>query len=347
MAESQASYQYTDSGQEIKASLSEERFAPYMAKAGHKPEYAFNLYLYNARLSKAFLFPLHLLEVSLRNRINSIFCADFGPDWPHDITFRATLSAESQAALDKGIERAKSPKTENVVATLTFDFWSNLFRPEYDRPFWQTNMNTLTPNAPQTTRKDFQRVVKDLNQFRNRVAHHEPIYTLDVSKFHTAIINTIRLISRETSDWVKHHSTVNQIIRTKPSSNGEAKPHFSDRCDNNFTSLASGTPLSQLPSTRFFLCCDDTGKVIATVEMQHIAKYLLSLAESSDLLVDLNDHALSAVVEHQRLSGNFETCGGSESLYKSETLLKRRVTYIVVEDDTQTLGIIAKAHRCY
>lgn len=347
MAESQASYQYTNSGGEIKTNLSEERFAPYMQRAGHRPEYAFNLYLYNARLSKAFLFPLHILEVSLRNRINAIFSADFGTHWPHDVTFRATLSDESQSALDKGMKRAKSTKTEDVVATLTFDFWSNLFRPEYDRPFWQKNMKILTPCAPDTTRRDLQRAVKALNDFRNRIAHHEPIHSLDVSIQHSKILDTISLFSLETSSWVKHHSTVNQMIRTKPSSNGEAKPHFFERCDDDFASILDNTTLSKLPATRFFLCHDNSGSFTAILEMQHIAKYFFSLAEKSDLLVDLNEHDLCKVIQHQKLCRNFETCGGSESFSKSRVLLKKTISYIIVLSDDQVLGVIAKAHRCY
>lgn len=66
MAESQVTYIYDSNINTIKENISDNRFSAYLKKAGFNEIYAFNLYLYNARISKAFLFPLHMLEVSLR-----------------------------------------------------------------------------------------------------------------------------------------------------------------------------------------------------------------------------------------------------------------------------------------
>lgn len=276
MAECQVPYNYPDGDKEIiKLSLSPTRFSPYLIKAGHKQTYAFNLYLFNARLSKAFLFPLHLLEVSLRNRISLIFENIYGLNWTQEQTFRDKLTTESLAVLDTAIARAKSKKTDDVVAKMTFDFWSNLFRTEYDRCFWQTNMKLLLPNY-ETTRKQFQKIIKDLNQFRNRVSHHEPIHHLDLSAKHTLILDVLKWISEETYLWGKHHSTVNTILRTSPSSNGEPKPHFKERCDKNYAITGEKTKLNLLPDKRFILCKDDNNELTSIVEKQHLASFLLS-----------------------------------------------------------------------
>ena len=114
MAECQVPYIYPDGDKEkIKLSLSPKRFAPYFIKAGRKQTYAFNLYLFNARLSKAFLFPLHVLEVSLRNQISSIFVSLYGADWTQEPTFRNNLTPESLSSLDTAIRRAKTPNTDD------------------------------------------------------------------------------------------------------------------------------------------------------------------------------------------------------------------------------------------
>src|SRR5471030_2826765 len=128
MAESQVPYNYNDTGAALINTLSETRFRPYLVSAGRDRDYAFALYLYNARMPKAFLYPLHILEISLRNRINEIFCDVFSEDWCHDPVFQLVLTAESLSTLNRGISRSKSKATADVVATLTFDFWSNLFR---------------------------------------------------------------------------------------------------------------------------------------------------------------------------------------------------------------------------
>lgn len=345
MAESQVPFEYQDSS-EIRSSLSEDRFAPYLKSAGYSETYAFNLYLYNARLSKSFLYPLHVLEVSLRNHISAIFCTEYGDDWPHNEGFRNNLTEESCAALDKGIVRAKSRKTNDIVATLTFDFWSNLFRAEYDRAFWQTHMSVLLPNAKSSTRKDFQKTVRDLNTFRNRIAHHEPIHKVDISTLHAQIIETISWICFETSQWVKHYSTVNQVMRTKPSKDGELAPFFKDFCDKSFETVLLSNNLSTLPSSRFLLCENELGELASVIEVQHVALYLLNLKEGSDLIVDLCVHTIEDVVSYHKLQSNYSICGGHESYSKAKDILRKGISYIVV-GEKPVLGLIAKAHRAY
>ena len=67
MAQSQVPFTYLNDGQEIINHLSDKRFGTYLQRAGFNKDYAFELYLYNARLAKAFLFPLQILEVTVRN----------------------------------------------------------------------------------------------------------------------------------------------------------------------------------------------------------------------------------------------------------------------------------------
>lgn len=345
MAESQLPYPY-QSFTPLRASLSEVRLSPYLKSAGYSEEYAFNLYLYNARLSKAFLFPLHVLEVSLRNHMSSVFSAEFGSNWLHQPNFRAILSKDSLDALDKGIARAKSEDVNDVVATLTFDFWSNLFRPEYDRPFWQTHMSDLLPNAERTTRREFQKIVRDLNKFRNRIAHHEPIHKEDISAQHSLTLNVIGWLCKETAEWVRHYSTVSQVLRTRPSKNGESPPFFKDRCDTDFGVVSVSMGLNQLPTSRFLLCYDSSGDLLAVLEAKHIAAYLLSFQEEGVLMVDLREKTIGQLIEMVGLADNFLVCGSTESLSKASIVLKKSISYIVVKDDV-VLGVIAKAHRRY
>lgn len=349
MAESQIIYNY-DAGnaESLRLSLSEERFAPYLIKAGHNESYAFNLYLYNARLSKAFLFPLHMLEVSLRNRIDSIFKEDFGENWPNEFEFRTKLNAESQNNLDTAINRASTGKTEDIVATLSFDFWSNLFRSEYDRCFWQTQMKTLLPNTSKT-RSSFQNVVKKINKFRNRIAHHEPIHHLDISKIHKEILDMVDWICQDTKDWVKHYSTVNAVIRSSPSPSNESKPHFSERCDNNFQIVSEVTTLDKFSGKNFTLV-QKADEVICVLEEKHLYRFLKAQVDKDDksLMVDLSEYTFSDIFKLNIIERNYECCGHTESLSKARDILKKpHIEYILVRDPTSIIGILAKAHRRY
>lgn len=349
MAESQERFTYSNADA-IKGGLSKERFKPYLQKAGFNEAYAFELYLYNARLSKAFLFPLHILEVVLRNRINEIFVSDFGENWPNEKSFRLILNPESLGSLDIAISRSKSNRTEDIVSTLSFDFWSNLFRDEYDRGLWQTNMGKLTPLQSGETRKSFQNKIKVINKFRNRVAHHEPIHTVDVSSMHKDILYTISIISIDMHDWVKFYSTVNLIIRTKPSSNLQQKPSFSERCDRDFSLVNITDSLSALPKNNFLVCVDTKAEVKAVVNYSDVSSYLLSLADGSDLIVDLSALNVGNVIAFNNIDDNFMCVKGGDGLCNASRIFQtKKIKYILVKNDSldNIIGVIAKSHRQY
>lgn len=220
MAESQSPFPYTPlNARCLEAQLSSRRFFTYLKKAGHNQAYAFELYLYNARLAKAFLFPLHIVEIVLRNGVDEILCSAYGERWPMDSTFLSLLTPQSQTSLNKAKARASKQGTiqkDDVVSRLTFDFWSNLFRAEYDRSLWQTNIKRLFPEKPDITRASLQQLVYQINQLRNRIAHHEPIFGRNVSGSYKQIIEVVSYRCKTSEAWLRSHSTVHQVLRSKP-----------------------------------------------------------------------------------------------------------------------------------
>ncbi len=47
-----------------------------------------------------------------------------------------------------------------------------------------------------------------LNFLRNRIAHHEPMLKLDLSKLYARLLNVLDLISTDLKQWVQHFGTV-------------------------------------------------------------------------------------------------------------------------------------------
>ncbi|MDC5581947.1 Abi family protein, partial [Acinetobacter baumannii] len=327
MAQSQAIFTYNNDGQEIIDSLSKERFETYLERAGYKKSYAFELYLYNSRLAKSFLFPLQMLEVSVRNSINNLFIKEFGIDWVSDVQFRKILNVHSLSSLDKAIERSKSSNNWDIVSNITFDFWSNLFRDEYDRPLWQTRIHLLF--FGNVTRKKIQKELEDLNILRNRIAHHEPILKLDLSKLYSRLLNVLDLISRDLKQWVQHFGTVNEIIRTKPSKHGNKGPFFNERHDDNFCLIKIDTPLSEIPNQRFLICKDEAEKSV--IEHSDIGSYVLSLAdENYELIINLKDLKIKDLLDKSpNLINNFNRCSGTESFSSCNLFFKgKNINYI-------------------
>lgn len=358
MAESQVPFPYQ--GHEfaaIRQSLSEPRFATYLKKGGNHEEYALALYLYNSRLAKAFLYPLGMAEVTLRNAVDLVLVSRFGLAWHQDPIFRhQVLSPESLRSLDKAIERAgvDAPR-DQVVATLTFDFWSNLFRPEYGG-IWRTTVNIAFPNlAHGEGRKDIQDLVKTINAFRNRVAHHEPILDYNVTDMHSKIVKLVALKCADTAGWMKHFSTVGMVIRSRPKLSGITGHTLESRIDKEFSTVTVESPIIDViaktdPRHPVIICLDTTGCPQAAFTASDVLQFISDRAGDAEGLVALQDHCVGDLLQHkafvsQWLAFDQQTAFG----LAVEALQKPRVEIIVATESAtgKATGAILRAHRRY
>lgn len=217
----------------LERSLSPARLAPYLTQAAGDKQLALKFYLWNARLSKAFLYPLHVAEITIRNAMHVALSSIYGgAAWilynqPRSRQF--ALTSESQNAWNNAQRRLiarrsrqnnSNPITPNdMVAALTFDFWSNLFRFDYDTEWSQLGLlRSVFPNLPNNFgRPDVQRQVATVNDLRNRIAHHEPIYNdRNISGYNDKILELIGWRCEFTKKWVHNHSTVVAVLRAPP-----------------------------------------------------------------------------------------------------------------------------------
>lgn len=212
--------------QALDLNLSSARMAPYIARAHGDSVYAYQLYLWNARLAKSFLYPLGIVEVSVRNSMHKALSAAFGTtDWilnpaQHYPYFNGRTIASHQVSKDRLI-RAKggaAPSSDEMVAGLNFDFWSNLLRAEY-HPLWSTNnaiavaFPLMQPSPDLTTAR---LRISEINHFRNRIAHHEPIHHLNLQAKLALLEETMNSICPVTMGWMKSCTTARQTLRSVP-----------------------------------------------------------------------------------------------------------------------------------
>ncbi|MCV4340326.1 Abi family protein [Pseudomonas capsici] len=353
MAECQQPFQYSKAHSDaLEALLSSKRFATYLKAAGFKVNYAFELYLYNARLAKAFLFPLHVVEIALRNAIDEVLSARYSLDWHHDATLHAILTPESLASLTKAEGRASkggaAAKKDDVISCLTFDFWSNLFRHEYDRPLWQTSMSQLLPNSVGMTRAQLQSLVVGINRFRNRIAHHEPIFALNVSSQYREILNVVEYRSSAASDWLKSHATVNKVMRTRPTSGIGQGPVLSTICDGDFICVEKGLALAQMAGKNpKFIVCMDNNAPVGILDFSDVGRYLLKNVDETGLL-DLNEHTLENVLRDANGFNAFLGVDQMQGVNALGALFKGHTRFALVMDQSRAIhGVVAKAHRRY
>ncbi|NTG45610.1 Abi family protein [Agrobacterium rhizogenes] len=358
MAESQVPFPYLPAQlQAIRASISEPRFATYLAKGGNHEEYAMALYLYNARVAKAFLYPLNVAEVTLRNAVDGILVARFGASWHQDATFRdQTLTGNGLATLDKAIQRAGAGAArDQIVATLTFDFWSNLFRPEYGG-LWRTTVNIAFPHLQHgESRQEIQNLVKPINVFRNRVAHHEPVLDLNVTDIHAKIVRLIELRCAETATWMKHHSTLSTVVRTRPRRDGTNTNTLAAKLDPGFVPVRPETGLSELAELldekhQAIICLDDDGRPIAALTVVDAIRFITECAKRLGGMIDLNDHTVSDLVKVANLADRWTQMDDATPLALAvKELQKPRIQILVgIEAASgKATGAILRAHRRY
>lgn len=357
MAESQVPYpNLPDQIAAIRTSLSEPRFATYLTKSGRNEGYALALYLYNARIAKAFMFPLSVVEVTLRNAIDALLVSRHGLTWHLQPDFRDNvLTPEGFTTLEKAIARAGPGAARGqVVAELTFDFWSNLLRPEYGE-LWRTGLNIVFPNiARGTTRHDVQRMARAVNQFRNRVAHHEPVLDLNVTDIHAKIIELVNLRCSETAAWLKHHSTVSAVIRTRPHGPAAGFIPLSTRLAPDFVTVTEAATLDTVADQldrkcQVVICVDGKGVPTAAFSAFELIQFFAAAAKANAGLVAPVEHTVKDLLAAIDVTDTWITMPANDPLAHAVNHLKQTgITSVIgLDPGGNIVGVIPRALRRY
>jgi hypothetical protein len=191
----------------LELSLSRERLVKYLDETGQNLDAALSLYEGNTRLSEAFYTPLQALEICLRNKIHQQLSNTYGELWYengnpplNDDSSRMIFEAEEQ--LRKGGRIVPG----RMVAELKFAFWVGLLGPQYDATLWRTCVYRAFPQSGGRARKMVHGRFNVIRRFRNRIAHHEPIFHLQPIQRHQEIIEATSWMCRSTAQWALHHS---------------------------------------------------------------------------------------------------------------------------------------------
>ncbi len=170
-------------------------------------------YLWNLALGQALHPALHALEVCFRNQLNRAatkltasrgFATIAIPSWLD--ADPSMLMTNERDKVEKAKARLVDPRTHtegHLVAKLDFGFWVALCRDSYSDTraagprLWPRAIAMAFPAAPAslTTRADIWHRFDPIREYRNRVAHHEPIWDRDYLKQHDTILESIGWMS--------------------------------------------------------------------------------------------------------------------------------------------------------
>lgn len=210
----------------VEAALSQPRFQTYLAaKKGSHTE-AMDLYEWNAKVSNALFFPMHVCEVAIRNAASEAIGTVFGPNWPYSHAFLQTLPNPGGPVFNPRKElkkvAAKHPNsTGKVIADLKFIFWESVFTNRFDVQIWHKNICNVLPNAaaclPATTPGGVRSVVHThlelIRRTRNRIAHHEPVFSKNLQEVLDAALVLINFRCQHTHLWVTQSEEASRYIQ--------------------------------------------------------------------------------------------------------------------------------------
>ena len=206
--------------------ISAPRFASHLRACGNSCEAALKLYRWNLEVSAAFMGPLHLCEIAARNGIADAIATVHGTDWPRTGGFIRSLP-EGQGHRDYNAkrdlqERARHSSTAGqVIVDLKFIFWERMLASGFQRSIWRHHFRTVFPGYDKTLSVSDARVacrddLKDVRLFRNRIAHHEPVFTRDLQGDLERISRIVRWRNPVAAAWLTKIETVTPLIERQP-----------------------------------------------------------------------------------------------------------------------------------
>ena len=181
--------------------LSAPRFGRYLAETGGDRARALRLYDWDARISAAVLRDLAHFEVALRNAYDVALTAatpagqthwTLAPETVFPPLYRSKrtpgraarpidINRQPREIVDRAVAAAGGPAAPSgkVVANLTFGFWRYLSSKAHEKSLWVPYLHAAF--GAKTNRSDLDARVGRLHELRNRVAHHEPLLSTNLT----------------------------------------------------------------------------------------------------------------------------------------------------------------------
>lgn len=171
---------------DLKSAFSEPRIEAYRELGASDLDMVVN-YFWNIVLAEAVVPCLHAFEICLRSSIHNAVSVANGSNelWYFTPGILEPNQLKDVATAYGRVYKKGQPVTDRLVASLMFGFWSSLLNAPYEQVIWSPNsfatLYAAFPNAYNTkgsliTRDEIQQRLQLINEFRNRVFHHEKIY---------------------------------------------------------------------------------------------------------------------------------------------------------------------------
>lgn len=209
----------------IKVALSAARISTYEAATTVVPPLvgALALYAWNSQVSAAMLSPLHMCEVVIRNAVSDAITEEYGDRWPWNPAFVGSLPSAGKFNMRAHllVQRKGKSTTGKVIPELAFVFWEKMFTGRFDGQIWNHHLAHILPHldsqwTTQMARGRVNKALGSIRTLRNRIAHHEPIFTRILSDDFRLMETLIGYRCMVTAAWMVQHQQATPLFLTKP-----------------------------------------------------------------------------------------------------------------------------------
>ncbi|WP_418263812.1 Abi family protein [Flavobacterium faecale] len=191
--------------------MSSARMHRYLVATGNNSRKAMTLYRKNLQLSQEMFTVISCFEIALRNKINEQYVALHGNDWLRDSIsaggiFSTSKCINTKKLIRKSLNKLTAYTHPKLLATFDFGFWRYLYAQPQFFAGGQTLLRVFPSKPTSTPAIQYNQTyifnqLKLVNDFRNRIAHHEPI----CFQPGTAVIST--------TNTLQHYNLIIQLFQ--------------------------------------------------------------------------------------------------------------------------------------
>lgn len=202
--------------------ISSPRLAEYLAYCGGDLDAALELYRWNTEITGAMWETVGHLEVALRNTLADRLAVRHGRlrrtgSWLDDPARELDEPARADIAKARDrVRRNRKPASDGqTISELSFGFWRFLLARRYATTLWP-DLASGFPHSPNRARATIEAPVKRLHVFRNRLAHHQRVWTEPLGARWTDMCDVLRYIHPDLHHWSTQHSRVPAVLMACP-----------------------------------------------------------------------------------------------------------------------------------
>jgi hypothetical protein len=201
-----------DDLKDIVLAFSEARMKPYLNATSNNYSDAIRIYEINTKLCEAMYPSLHTLEISLRNKINSVLSVKYDNDWFTNGNIQ--LEQYERDTINSALIKCNN-NLNNLVPELNFGFWKSLINKGfYQNTIWNPCSKQIFKYAQKSELNiiDIRLKIRKILKLRNRTFHHEPIWNyLNIDIVHRDIHFFINLVNPKVGNWLREYDRFPEI----------------------------------------------------------------------------------------------------------------------------------------